>query len=208
MKAALTGIALALCCSLLAKDDPDSLIVRREYTTMRASSEIKIDGSLDDAEWKRVEPTADFVQNSPTQNAPVMFPTEVRIMYDNIGIYVGAMMFDSAPDSIGTQLGIRDDGNISADRFRIVFDTYNTQQDAFDFTVTASGVQLDSRFSDFNYNAVWRSATQILPNGWSCEILIPWSALRFPTGNNDWGLQITRSITRSQEFDQWALTPK
>lgn len=208
MKAPLLAIALGLCISLFGKDDPDSVIVRREYTSARISSSIKIDGNLDDPEWKNVEPTGDFIQNSPVEKAPVRFPTEVRIMYDNVGIYIGAMMYDNAPDSIGKQLGLRDDYNLSADRFRVVFDTYNTQQDAFDFTVTASDVQFDNRISDFNYNAVWRSETQILSNGWSCEILIPWSALRFPTGNNDWGLQITRSITRDQEFDQWALTPK
>lgn len=208
MKAALTGIALALCFSLFGKDDEDSVIVRREYTTVRATSELKIDGDLGDAEWQKINATSGFRQNSPQENADPKFDTEVRIMYDNIGIYIGAMLFDNVPDSIGRQLGIRDDWNVTADQFRIVFDTYNTQQDAFDFSVTASGVQYDSRFSDYNYNAVWRSATKILTNGWSCEILIPWSALRFPTGNNDWGLQMTRSLIRCQEFDQWAITPK
>lgn len=207
MKATLSGIALALCLSVFGKEDPDSAIVRREYTTVRANAPIKIDGSLDDAEWQNVTPTGDFIQNSPTENAPVSFPTEVRIMYNNLGIYIGAMMYDNVPDSINRQLGIRDE-YLNADQFRIVFDTYNTQQDAFDFSVYASGVQQDSRFSDYNYNAVWKSAVKMLPDGWSCEILIPWSALRFPTGNNDWGLQITRTLQRKFEFDQWALTPK
>lgn len=208
MKATLTGLAIALCITLFGKEDDDSLIVRKEYTTVRAGSIIRIDGVLDDAEWQRTTVANGFRQNSPIENAPAAFETDVRIMYDDVGIYIGAMMFDNAPDSIGRQLGIRDNYDLAADEFRIVFDTYNTQQDAFDFTLTASGVQLDNRFSDFNYNAVWRSAVQILSNGWSCEILIPWSALRFPTGNNDWGLQMTRRMTRNQEFDQWAITPK
>lgn len=209
MKATFTVIALILCCCLFGKEDTDSVtIVRKEYHTLRATSAIKIDGFLNEEEWQRVGVAGGFRQNSPVEDADPAFETEARIMYDNLGIYVGAMLYDHAPDSIGRQLGIRDDNNLVADRFRIVFDTYNTQQDGFDFTVTASGVQLDSRFSDYNYNAVWKSSVQILDNGWSVEILIPWSALRFPTGNQDWGLQITRSIARSQEFDQWALTPK
>ncbi len=208
MKATLTGLAIALCISLFGKEGEDSVIVRREYLTTRTTSAIKIDGSLDDAAWQGIEVADGFRQNNPVEDGNVRNQTEVKIIYDNVGIYVGAMMFDNAPDSIVKQLGIRDDYNLVADQFRIVFDTYNTQQDAFDFSVSASGVQFDSRFSDFNYNAVWKSSTQIVANGWICEILIPWSALRFPTGNHDWGLQITRQITRWNEFDQWALTPK
>ena len=207
MKATLTGIAIALCISLFGKEGEDSVIVRRVYQTTRTTSAIKIDGSLDDAAWQGVAVADKFEQNNPVEHGLVRNQTE-KILYDNEGIYVGEMMYDNAPDSIRKQLGIRDDYRLVADQFRIVFDTYNTQQDAFDFSVSASGVQFDSRFSDFNYNAVWKSATQIVSNGWVCEIMIPWSALRFPTGNNDWGLQITRQITRWNEFDQWALTPK
>ncbi len=208
MKALMTGLAITLCISLFGKEGDDSVIVRREYNTVRTASIVKIDGSLDDAAWQGVAVADKFEQNNPVEHGVVRNQTEVKIIYDNVGIYIGAMLYDSSPDSIVKQLGIRDDYNIVADQFRIVFDTYNTQQDAFEFQVTSSGVQLDGRFSDFNYNAVWKSATQIVSNGWICEIQIPWSALRFPTGNNDWGLQITRSITRWNEFDQWAITPK
>jgi hypothetical protein len=208
MKATLTGLAIALCISLFGKEDDDTAIVRRVYNTVRATAAVKIDGALDDAAWEGVGVADRFEQNNPVENGVVRNQTEVKLIYDNVGIYIGAMLYDSAPDSIGRQLGIRDNYDLVADRFRIVFDTYNTQQDAFEFQVTASGVQLDARVSDANFNGVWKSAVQIVSNGWVCEMLIPWSALRFPTGNNDWGLQITRSFVRNQEFDQWALTPK
>lgn len=208
MKTTLTGLAIALCISVFGKEGEDSVIVRKEYTTVRAAATIKIDGHIDEAEWLRAPVANGFRQNLPVEGAPVTFETEARILYDDAGLYICGMMYDSSPDSIGRQLGLRDNTDIVADRFRVVFDTYNTQQDAFDFTVTASGVQYDSRFSDYNFNAVWKSAVQILPNGWSAEILIPWSALRFPAGSTEWGLQITRGITRFREFDQWALTPK
>lgn len=208
MKATLTGLAIALCISLFGKEDTDSAIVRRVYNTVRAAAAVKIDGALDDAAWQGVEVAERFEQNSPVEQGGVRNQTEVKLIYDNVGIYIGAMLYDNAPDSIGHQLGIRDNYDLVADRFRIVFDTYNTQQDAFEYQVTASGVQLDARFSDSYYNGVWKSAVQIVSNGWVCEMLIPWSALRFPTGNNDWGFQITRSFVRNQEFDQWALTPR
>ena len=194
--------------NLFAGTEKDTVIVRRVMSAERVSVKPKIDGVLDDEAWKIAQISTGFEQNSPTEKAPISFDTEVRITYDNTAIYVGAMCYDTSPDSIKKQLGLRDQ-YLNADNFRIVFDTYNTQQDAFDFSVSASGVQSDSRFSDFNFNAVWVSDVKILENGWSVEMEIPWSALRFPSkAEQIWGLQITRTIQRKFEFDQWALTPK
>ncbi len=209
MKTLLFIAQVLLATTLLAgNEDDDSVIVRREYFTTRNTSSIHIDGEIEDAEWQDANSTGGFVQNSPVENAPVTFPTEVRMKYDNVGLYIAAKMHDTNPDSINRQLGLRDE-YLNADNIRFVFDTYNTQQDGFIFIVSASGVQSDERFSDYNYNAVWKSAVKLQRDGWTCEILIPWSALRFPTGNDhDWGLQITRNLQRKFEFDQWALTPK
>ncbi|MEO5641840.1 MAG: DUF5916 domain-containing protein [Bacteroidia bacterium] len=205
-----TLIFVFLYCTthLFAGTEKDTVIVRRTMAAQRVAIKPKIDGALDDEAWKTAEIATHFSQNSPKEKAPVSFDTEVRITYDNTAIYIGAMCYDNSPDSIKKQLSLRDEYP-NADNFRVVFDTYNTQQDAFDFTVTASNVQNDSRFSDYNFNAVWISAVKILENGWSVEMEIPWSALRFPsTAQQNWGLQITRSIQRKFEFDQWALSPK
>ncbi len=211
MKFKIIPVLLLLLCfsaKLFAGTKEDTVIVRRTMAANKIATAPKIDGVLDDECWKTAQVTGDFIQSSPKEKAPVSFPTEVRITYDNAGIYIGAMCFDNSPDSIMKQLGLRDQYP-NADNFRVVFDTYNTQQDAFDFSVTASGVQADSRFSDYNFNAVWHSDVKILPNGWSLEMEIPWSALRFPTSKIQiWGVQFTRSINRKHEFDQWALTPK
>ncbi|MGQ0827345.1 MAG: DUF5916 domain-containing protein, partial [Bacteroidota bacterium] len=186
----------------------DSTIVRKEYITRPALKTPKIDGVLDDDTWQNVPVINDFKQAIPTFNIPASQQTEVRIVYDNTAIYVAAMLYDTAPDSIAHQLGNRDD-YVNADLFRIVFDTYNTQQDGFVFMVTASGMQVDGRLSDGSYNAVWESAAKINDKGWCAEIKIPFSALRFPNNNEQlWGLQIARNIIRNGETQQWALTPR
>jgi hypothetical protein len=186
----------------------DSVIIRKEYFAQPAAKSPKIDGNLDDIAWNDIPATNSFTKAVPTFNIPVTQQTEVKIIYDNTAIYVSAMLFDTAPDSIAHQLGNRDD-YVTADMFQIKFDTYNKEQDGFIFGVSASGVQVDNRFSDPQYNAVWESAVKINDKGWCVEIKIPFSALRFPNVNNQiWGLQITRNITRNGEFDQWALTPK
>ncbi|MBI4931567.1 MAG: carbohydrate binding family 9 domain-containing protein [Bacteroidetes bacterium] len=180
----------------------------KTYNATRITSSPKIDGMLDDEVWKNAQSVSDFIQNSPSEGGKVSQKTEIKILYDNVAIYVGAMLYDTAPDSILHELGNRDDEGLNADKFRFVIDPYNTRQDAYDFGVYASGVQTDWRFSDYTYNAVWQSAVKILSNGWSVEIKIPYSAIRFPsTKEQKWGLQLTRDIRRTREFDQWCLTP-
>lgn len=184
------------------------VFANREYTTVKSKHEIKIDGFLNPEEWQDIPSTSDFIQINPVEKGKASFQTEVKVTYDDNFIYVGAMMFDNHPDSILAQLGDRDE-NPNADQFRVVFDPYNQRTDGYNFTVFASGVQQDSRFQDWTYNGVWHSAVQILDNGWSVEMKIPYSALRFPNKPVQvWGLQFTREIRRYREGDQWAYVPK
>src|SRR5690349_12562908 len=158
----------------------DSLKLKT-FQAHRTTTPPKIDGLLEDEAWKDAGAASDFIQSLPFEGKQVSQKTEVRILYDNYFIYVAAMMYDSAPDSILHELGNRDDGDLNAEKFRFVIDPYNTRQDAYDFAVYSSGVQLDSRFSDLTYNGVWQSAVKIQNNGWSAEMKIPYSAIRFPS---------------------------
>lgn len=182
--------------------------VPKTATAVRTPVPPIIDGQLDEQVWMLSDPLTDFLQYDPFFSAQPGQPTEVRILYDDQAIYIGARLYDSAPDSILTQLGNRDDG-LNADLFGIQFDTYNNGLDAYIFEVYASGVQSDSRRSDKTFNAVWESAVAIDQKGWTVEMRIPWSAIRFPAnGKQNWGLQVHRSIRRHREMLQWALVPK
>ncbi|MEO5569361.1 MAG: DUF5916 domain-containing protein [Bacteroidia bacterium] len=207
--------SLITCAKSQQAPPPDTT---KKYSAVRVNETPKIDGVLDDAVWKNVLPASDFVMSRPIEGSAATQKTEFRIVYDNTAIYVSAMMYDSAPDSIRHELGLRDakDPNggqnsavdLNADFFRFVIDPYNARQDAYDFGVYASGVQADSKFSDATFDAVWESDVKINEKGWSVEIKIPYSAIRFPKKDvQAWGLQITRSIRRNREFDQWCLTP-
>ena len=130
------------------------------------------------------------------------------MLFDDNNIYVLGYCYDDHPDSILTQLGERDD-NLNADLFSVSFDTYNNMLDAFTFSVSASGVQSDSRISDPLFNAVWESAVQIVADGWIAEIKIPYYAIRFPKGDEQvWRVQFEREIRRTRTELQWSLVPK
>ncbi|MEO8086649.1 MAG: DUF5916 domain-containing protein, partial [Bacteroidota bacterium] len=185
-------------------------VVPKTYTTVRLSAPIKIDGLLGDEGWTNVPVADGFVQLDPTEGNPVTQRTEVKIAYDNTAVYVSAMMYDTAPDSILHELGLRDEGeSLNADRFRFAIDTYNLRQDGYVFDVSVSNVQSDLKNSDPTFDAVWESATHRGKDGWSLEMRIPYSALRFPKKEVQlWGLQCARVIRRNREYDQWTLTPK
>jgi hypothetical protein len=176
---------------------------------MRTSTPPKIDGLLNDTVWQKAEIIDGLRQYLPYWDSIASQKTEIRILYDDNAIYVGAMMFDTHPDSILRQLGNRDDDNLNADAFAIEIDTYNDQNDAYGFQVWASGVQMDLRHNDMTYDAVWQSAVKILNNGWSVELKIPYSAIRFSINNvQTWGLEISRYIRRYREYDSWSMPEK
>lgn len=177
-------------------------------TAVRTSDRPRIDGKLDDPCWNQAVPITDFTQYDPVHKAKPRQKTVVRVLYDDFAVYIGAMMYDTAPDSILHQLGNRDD-DLNTDDFTIGFDTYNSDADAYVFGVTAAGVQFDSRFNDATYNAVWSSAAQISDSGWAAEIKIPYSCLRFPKLEEQvWGMQIARGIRRFREKDLWVICEK
>ena len=182
---------------------------KKEYTLKKVSNKPKIDGKLNDMIWKNLNIANNFIQEKPNngQKERINQKTEVKICYDNQNIYFGVMLYDNAPDSILRELCKRDDDNKNNDRFSIIIDPFNNTQVEYNFTVTASGIQIDKKMSkdndDKTWNAVWNSAVSINELGWSAEFAIPFSQLRFPDDNKPWALNMFRSIRRYREQYSW-----
>lgn len=171
--------------------------------------EVKIDGRLDEETWKKTLPGSNFVQFEPVNGEKPLFVTEVRILYDHSSLFIGAMMYDPFPDSIPRGLGERDDWSMAADFFAVTIDPYNTGLSGYEFWVSASGVQVDKyvaigESNGFNWNAVWESAVEINDKGWSVEMKLPYSALRFPAEEiQEWGAIFWRANSRYNEWSTW-----
>ena len=199
-------ITLFFGLNSFAEKNPDPRSNRKSAQAIKIFTAPKINGAADDSIWQTIPAISDFRQYQPVYDASPSFRTEVKIAYDNYAIYVHAHMYDPHPDSILRQLGLRDEQNLNADIFGIEFDTYNNQLDSYSFRVSASGVQFDWRESDETYDAVWDSKVNITRDGWVAELKIPYSALRFARTNPQlWGMQMSRSIRRYRETDQWSL---
>jgi hypothetical protein len=184
-----------------------------EIRAVRTSETIKIDGVLDERAWQSAPPITDFVQSDPVQGIAPSQKTEVRLLYDDQALYVGARMYDSAPDSIIAQL-TRRDGITTADLFAIALDTYHDKRSGFYFGVSAAGTLLDGTllnddWTDDSWDGVWEGKAHIDSKGWTAELRIPYSQLRFHESKNIiWGINFRRDIARGNERDQIVYTPK
>jgi hypothetical protein len=183
---------------------------RKEVLAIKTESPIKIDGILDEDVWKTAFVAKDFIQMNPYNGSPATNDTEIRILFDDHAIYLGALMYDPQPDSVRAYFSQRDDMSDS-DNIGISFNPFNDGVLSYHFILTAAGVQVDMRSSlsgnagfDRNWDAVWESEVKINEYGWIAEIKIPFSALRFsPDNNNGWGLNIIRVDKRKPEQTSW-----
>jgi len=187
----------------------------RSMPAVKTDRPPKIDGALDDAAWQTAPVATDFIQNFPKPGELATVKTEVRILYDNSSIYIGVLLYDD-PHFIRKQLTARDEEQQSdVDYFSIFFDTYNDNQNGFQFLVTSANVQTDAKlspsfsgefneFGDKTWDAVWESQTKMTDKGWSLEIRIPYFSLRFSKKDvQDWGIQLMRFTRRNNESSFW-----
>lgn len=180
----------------------------------RTVERVVIDGRLDDAAWAAAEPATGWVQARPLTGSPVSERTEARVLMDSLNVYVGFRLYDARPDSIGVQLARRDVGGTYTDWAWVGFDSYGDRRTAFIFGISPRGVQRDAyAFNDsdidFQWDAVWQSAAQIDSLGWSAELRIPLSQLRYTAGDSTrvWGIQFLREIARRGEEAFWSPRP-
>jgi hypothetical protein len=186
---------------------------RRSLVAARATSAIVIDGRLDDAAWRDAQIGRDFIQRAPDALQPATQRTEARIVVDEAALYVALRLFDSAPDSIVAPLARRD-ADLYSDWAEVLIDGYLDHRTAFRFIVNPAGVQRDGIISgddqsseDPGWDAVWASATTRDSTGWTVEMRIPLSQLRFSVsaeGRTRWGLQIGRFLARRNERSYWS----
>ena len=184
----------------------------------RTTASLKIDGNIDEPAWKEATPATDFVEWRPnpgvSENAANK--TVLYFLYDNASVYVGGYCYERTKDSISRELVGRDKVGVN-DFVGVIFDTYNDKINASGFYVTPYGEQFDAKYSnngnneeDASWNAVWDSEAKIHADGWSFEMRIPYSALRFVSlDNQTWGLNITRRRNKTGQQYMWnPIDPK
>ncbi|MFN2239455.1 MAG: DUF5916 domain-containing protein [Thermoanaerobaculia bacterium] len=184
---------------------------RARYQAVRAEGTIEIDGVLDEAVWEKAPVITGLVQRDPLEGEPATQPTRVRVVFDDDAIYFGAELDDAQP--VTTQLGRRD-SELKSDWFRIYLDPHLDRRTGAGFAVNPSNVQQDfvlynDNWDDTEWDAVWSSATKVHERGWTVEVRIPYSQLRFPRRDRHvWGINLIRDIVRNNESARLVFVPK
>lgn len=180
---------------------------KKTLQTTRVKEQISIDGELDEKAWHNTGIASDFIVFVPNYGQAASEKTEVRILYDDDAIYVGAEIFFTHRDSVFDNLAERDKAE-ETDWFAVIFDPYKSGLNGFTFQVSASGVQTDvfsdGENEDYEWNAVWNSEVVIKDSSWVAEMRIPYSALRFPKKDiQSWGVNFGRLIYAKREISFW-----
>lgn len=199
---------LLLTTTVIAQKD--SVKVQREYNTVQlpVGEDITIDGILSEISWDNVAWQDDFTVFEPNNGEKASQRTKFKITYDAKFLYVGIRCFDSIPEKIEQRLARRD--NFSGDWIEVNIDSYNDKRTGFSFNVSAAGVKGDEFISqngdfwDASWNPIWYTATNIDEEGWTAEMKIPFSQLKFGAAEEQlWGLQIHRRYFRGEERSIW-----
>jgi hypothetical protein len=206
--------SLFCVCALLVCS---TAAAQKQATIVRiADAAIRLDGRLDDPAWKDAKPLTDFTQKEPIEGAPSTERMEVKFVYDNDAVYVGARMYSRNPDAIQAPLGRRDNVGSQAEHFFVSLDTYHDHRTAYTFGVSASGVRIDryhprddEETADAGFDPVWEAKTSIDDQGWTAELWIPFAQLRFSDEDvQTWGLNVGRFTPTLDEDDYWVLVPR
>lgn len=182
----------------------------------RASQPITLDGALDEPAWNEAARLTGFSQYQPVDQRPAAEATEVRVFYTPQAIYFGIIATVNEPGTVRATLSKRDNiGN--DDRVTVYLDTFDDKRRAFFFGANALGVQLDgvrtegavsagNMFGgsvDLNPDFRFESRGRLTPTGYVIEMRIPFKSLRFPNGEQRWGIQVVRSIPGRTAEDTW-----
>ena len=172
------------------------------------TSEIVIDGSLDEAPWRQAPKIGDLIQRIPEAGAEPTEKTEVTLLYDKDNLYIGVMCYDSEPQRVLASEMARDASLRADDRLEIVLDTFRDHSNAFYFSTNPAGALVDGLVfangeTNNDWDAIWIVRTEQTDDGWSAEFAIPFKTLNFPAGETAWGFNISRTIQRKLEENRW-----
>lgn len=195
----------------LASDAPGPSL-QKVVQAQRAGDPITIDGILSEPAWHSPAVTS-LYQREPDEGKPATERTEIYLVHDDGALYVAARLFDSAPDSIVSRL-VRRDVTVNSDDFAIYLDPYNDGRSGAYFGINAAGTLYDGilyndDWDDNTWDGVWEGKAVIGSDGWTVEMRIPFSQLRFHAGSRQvWGVNFLREISRKNEKAYLAYTPK
>jgi hypothetical protein len=182
----------------------------REAAALQAKEPIILDGILAEAAWERAQSLSDFIQFQPDKGRPAALRTISKVLYDENFIYVGFLCYDPEPERIVARSAKRDSDLKMDDSVAVFLDTFHDKRNCYYFMTNLLGTQFDGRIAenglttDLTWDGIWKSAGQKTEFGWSAELAVDLSCLKYEPGQKKvWGLNLGRMVPRLLEYSFW-----
>ena len=173
-----------------------------------------VDGDLSDRAWQASEIGTDFMQHEPLDGVRATEQTEVRVVFTDSTIYFGITAFDADPDAIIAKEMERDSRIYQDDSIMLLLDTFHDRRNAYAFETNLNGARTDTLVTDegrdlnLEWDGIWSVASRKTAQGWTAEIAIPISTLRFDPAAPAWGFNVQRYIAHKREMTHWSGLPR
>jgi hypothetical protein len=209
-----TFLSLLLIINLIPLEvSAQKINEKYQYHIKKATSGIRIDGKLDDAQWQNCEIAKDFWMITPADTSRSSAKTESRFTYDDNFIYFSAIVNQTKKAPYVVESLKRDFVFGRNDNIWLILEPFNDLTNAWVFGTNAAGAQFDAQVSEgmvlnSNWDNRWISQTSFDGTKWILEMAIPFSSLRYKAGESIWGMNISRLDLNSNEKSSWAPVPR
>lgn len=183
----------------------------KQATALKIKEGVAVDGRLDESSWAEAAEITDFIQFEPQRGKPASVKTLAKILYTDTYLYIGFLCYDPEPGKIVARVGKRDSDLEEDDSVVIFLDTFHDRRSCYVFMTNLMGTQYDGRIidngltTDKTWDGLWKSAGQKTDSGWSVEVGIDLSSLKYKPGKDKtWGINFGRSLPRALENSFWA----
>ncbi len=211
---AFLGLGLGLNPGPSRAQEDDAGLERPTLAAARVDRAPVVDGDLSDAAWQEAEAGTNFMQHEPLDGVPATEQTEVRVVLAGSTLHFGITAFDADPDAIVAREMERDSRVFQDDSIILLLDTFHDRRNAYTFETNLNGARSDTLVTDegrdlnLEWDGIWSVAARRTPFGWTAEIAIPISTLRFDPAAAAWGFNVQRYIAHKREMTHWSGLPR
>jgi hypothetical protein len=206
-------VSFTVCCSFSAPAPAEETPRELRAVRLETGTSVHLDGLLDEAAWQLASPASGFVQIDPDHGQPAPRDTEVRVVFDDRALYLGVFCHDDQGiEGMRVPDLRRDFDYIENDVFGIVLDPFSDERTSQNFQVNPWGALRDLRTFgdqlDESWDVGWMARAKVGSQGWTAEIEIPWSTLRYPADATSWRINFLRRVRRVNELSGWQPWPR
>ena len=205
-------LVAAVLTSLVRIANAQQVVPGDPLHVSRAAGRIVIDGDLSDDGWKGATPVDRWYETQPGDNTEPRVRSVAYLAYDDRAFYAGFEFDDPQPSLIRAPLSDRDNLPGYTDYGGVMLDTRHTGHTAQEFMSNARGIQFDAINDDStgensSPDFFWESAARITDHGWTLEMRIPYSSLRYKSADpQTWGIMLIRNYPRDFRYTFFSAT--